>query len=131
MGRRPWELYWCETDDHDEDWFVVARNEDDAGRFHEDAEGYEEYDAWPELVCVLPPAEQLRADEHEGAHWPSEDTLRACGAVFIPFVPQDGENQLRAQMGSTCRVVRIGDRVYGEGDIVGNALLSAGRLPDA
>ena len=46
------------TPDHDEDWFVIARNEDDAQLFHENAEGYEEDAASAEFVCVLPLTEQ-------------------------------------------------------------------------
>jgi hypothetical protein len=125
-----WKLYWCETDDHDEDWFVVARNEDDAQLFHENMEGYDEDDARAELVCVLPLTEQ-EAVEEKGDHWPSDETLLACGAEFLPNVPQDGANELRAAMGSGSRVVRINDRVYGEGDIVGNMLRSEGKPPDA
>jgi hypothetical protein len=30
-------LYWVTTEDHDEDWFVVAPNEVEACMFHEDA----------------------------------------------------------------------------------------------
>ncbi|WP_437796486.1 hypothetical protein [Sorangium sp. So ce693] len=125
-----WKLYWCETDDHDEDWFVVARNADDAQAFHENMEGYDEEDAQAELVCVLPLAEQAAA-EKKGDHWPSDETLLACGAEFLVNVPQDGANELRAAMGSGSRVVRINGRVYGEGDIVGNVLRSQGRPPDA
>ncbi|WP_438006437.1 hypothetical protein WME89_48965 [Sorangium sp. So ce321] len=125
-----WKLYWCETDDHDEDWFVVARNADDARAFHEDAEGYDEEDARAELVCVLPLAEQAAA-EKEGDHWPSDETLLACGAEFLVNVLQDGANELRAAMSSGSRVVRINGRVYGEGDIVGNVLQSQGRPTDA
>jgi len=125
-----WKLYWCETDDHDEDWFVVARNADDARSFHENMEGYDEDEVWAELVCVLPAAEQ-GADDEAGDRWPSDETLLACGAEFLLNVPQDGANELRAEMGSGSRVVRIRGRVYGEGDLVGNALRSVGRPPDA
>jgi hypothetical protein len=125
-----WKLYWCETDDHDEDWFVVARNEDDAQLFHENEEGYAEDTASAELVCVLPLAEQDAAEE-KGDHWPSEETLLACGAEFLLNIPQDGANELRAAMGSGSRVVRINDRIYGEGDIVGNMLRREGGPPDA
>lgn len=125
-----WKLYWCETDDHDEDWFVVARNADDAQLFHENMEGYDEDDASAELVCVLPMAEQ-GVSEKKGDHWPSDETLLACGAEFLPNVPQDGANELRVAMGSGSRVVRINGRVFGEGDIVGNVLRSEGKPPDA
>lgn len=33
-------LYWVTTEDHAEDWFVLARNAKEAGTLHEDMEGY-------------------------------------------------------------------------------------------
>jgi hypothetical protein len=47
-------LFWVTTDDHDEDWFIVAPDAAAAARFHEDAEGYDEGDATAELVCTVP-----------------------------------------------------------------------------
>lgn len=38
-------LFWVTTDDHDEDWFVIARDEKTAYRFHEAYEGYDRGDA--------------------------------------------------------------------------------------
>jgi len=32
-------LYWVTTEDHAEDWFVVANNAKEAATFHEDVEG--------------------------------------------------------------------------------------------
>jgi hypothetical protein len=121
-----WKLYWCESEDHDEDWFVVARSDDDARAFHERAEGYDDDEAWAGFVCVLPPAVQ-EAAEAKGDHWPSTATLLACGAEFLPCVRRDGQGELRAQMGSDGRVVRIDGRVCAEGDIVGNVLLATGQ----
>lgn len=123
-----WKLFWCETGDHDEDWFVIARNADDAASYHVEAEGYDEDDAWAELVCVIPAAAQPLA-EKEGEGWPSNELLVACGAEFLPNVPQDGAHELRQQMGSGARVVRINGRIYGEGDIVSNTMTRIGKIP--
>jgi hypothetical protein len=38
-ARKPANLYWVETDDHGEDWFI-ARSARGACRLHEDDEGY-------------------------------------------------------------------------------------------
>jgi hypothetical protein len=38
----PLNLYWVETDDHDEDWFVVASDAHEAEAIHEGVEGYGE-----------------------------------------------------------------------------------------
>lgn len=122
-----WKLYWCETDDHDEDWFVIARNARDAESFHVDAEGYDEDDARAQLVCVLP------ATLQEGAKrgWPSSEQIVACGGEFLPNVPQDGLNDLRACVGSGSRVVKFGSHVFAEGDIVGNQSNRDGKGPRA
>jgi hypothetical protein len=99
-----WKLYWCETDDDDTNWFVVARNADDARLFHQRVWGSSKDDARAELVCVLPLAEQAAADKNGGKHWPSRATLRACGI------------DLR---GSENRWVRTRGHVFSEGRIVG------------
>src|SRR5215510_2727201 len=88
-------LYWCETADHDEDWFVVASSAKEACRFHEQEEGYGTGDGRATLVCRIPRTLSV----HKG--WPSSDLLRALGAVFLSD--------------STPRVVQIRSTVYQEG----------------
>ncbi len=44
-------FYWCETADHNEDWFMVASSAQEACRLHEGAEGYNRGDAQATLVC--------------------------------------------------------------------------------
>lgn len=89
-------LYWVETDDHDEDWFIVAASPTEACRDHEAREGYEVGDASAEFVAAVP------ADAPDrGAGWPSDELLRACGgAVECSAAP---------------RVVRFGRRTFAEG----------------
>ncbi len=117
-------LYWCETSDHDGDWFVIARDEVEAELFYEEEEGYDEDAAKAELVCVLPLAEQFGLGG--AAHWPSEETLIACGAEFLPYTPQDGGNEMRQAMGVGGPAVRINGRIYVEGDVVANTLHEVG-----
>jgi hypothetical protein len=100
-------LFWCSTPDHDEDWFVVARSARAARSYHERAEGYARGDADVELVCDLPDGFDVR-----GAQWPTDEMLRACGAEIMRV---DGS-----------RVVRVGDRLFGEGNIVANVAARLG-----
>jgi hypothetical protein len=104
-------LFWCTTPDHDQDWFVVARDEAEASRFHEAVEGYGAGDAGAELVLELP-------DDLGGAGtapgWPTRELLVACGAEILSE-PDAGP-----------RVVRLGDRVFVEGDLARNAAARAG-----
>lgn len=72
-----WRLYWCTTEDHDEDWFVVARSAAAARRYHEQAEGYARGDAASQLVAVVPGA---LAPRH--ANWPSRELLEQCGGII-------------------------------------------------
>ena len=43
-------LYWCTTDDHDEDWFIFATSARQARSFHEHYEGYGKGDASSRLI---------------------------------------------------------------------------------
>jgi hypothetical protein len=88
-------LYWVETADHHEDWFVVARSERRAARWHEKAEGYDDGYAWATFVVPIPT--NLEAEEG----WPSHELLEACGARF--------------QRSETPRVVEIEGRRFVEG----------------
>ena len=70
-------LYWVTTEDHDEDWFVVASSAKEAARYHEKEEGYDTGDAEAEKVLDIPdivPAE---------VGWPSHEFLVSIGATFL------------------------------------------------
>ncbi len=43
-------LYWVTTDDHDEDWFILAKTRRAAESYHIEYEGYEPGDARAELI---------------------------------------------------------------------------------
>lgn len=70
-------LYWVTTEDHDEDWFVVASSPQEACKFHEDVEGYDPGDATAEEILNIP--ENIPAEPG----WPSYELLLAVGAKFI------------------------------------------------
>jgi hypothetical protein len=125
-------LYWCTTEDGDEDWFVVADSARAARRYHEQAEGYERGDARAERVAALP-AELVRDGswidpdaENATAHpgWPSEALLRACGGEVAKL----SQEMLRESMGVVRMAVRFGARVYRPGDVVTNTLARRGEL---
>jgi hypothetical protein len=102
-------LYWCSTPDHDEDWFVVARDATEAARYLEEAEGYGSGEASAELLREVP--DEWR---HAGTGWPARELLLACGAEILSE-PEAGP-----------RIVRLGDRVFVEGDLARNAAARAG-----
>ena len=88
-------LFWVTTEDHDEDWFVVASKAEEACKFHEDAEGYAIGDATAEEILSIP--ENITAEPG----WPSDELLLAVGAKFIMKKPS--------------RVVEINGRKFSEG----------------
>jgi hypothetical protein len=45
-------LYWVTTDDHDEDWFILARTSRTAESYHIQYEGYEPGDARVNSSCA-------------------------------------------------------------------------------
>jgi hypothetical protein len=121
-----WKLYWCTTDDHNEDCFVVARSTVEATRFFEESEGYEEDYASAEFVCLLPQPRQEGTEQG----WPDSKLLEECGAEILTVTPQDGGNERRRQMGITSQLIRINGRIFAEGDSVGNAIRRVGTSQD-
>jgi len=72
-------LFWCWTEDHDEDWFVVAKRSDEAKRFFLEFEGYDYEEVMAKPLLVLP--EGLQDDKHCGH--PNRELLEACGATIL------------------------------------------------
>ncbi len=88
-------LYWVTTEDHAEDWFIVANSAKEAATFHEEMEGYDPGDATGEMILELPKGIVATIG------WPSEDVLQSCGANILLEGPT--------------RIVEIGDRKFCEG----------------
>jgi len=70
-------LYWVETEDHHEDWFIVASSNEEASLFHEENEGYNPGDATAIEIIDIP--DNISTD----TGWPSDDVLLSVGAKFI------------------------------------------------
>jgi hypothetical protein len=78
MGKLRGAVYWCTTEDHDEDWFVVARTARQAARFFEDYEGYDRGDADANRICAVP--EGYAVGEPD---WADLELLARCGAKIL------------------------------------------------
>jgi len=70
-------LYWVTTEDHDEDWFVIAESKHAAELFHELSEGYLDGDALAEEISDIP----SHLSFEEG--WPDDALLIKLGATFL------------------------------------------------
>ena len=88
-------MYWVTTEDHDEDWFIVASSSKEAAKYHEDMEGYDRGDAKAEEILDIP--ENVPADKG----WPSDELLLAVGAKFL--------------LNEQSRIVEIAGRKFCEG----------------
>ena len=88
-------LYWVTTEDHHEDWFIVAASAAKASMFHEREEGYDKGDAKAVKILDIP----THIEVIQG--WPSEQQLLALGANFI--------------RNETPRVVEINGAKFSEG----------------
>ena len=88
-------LYWVTTEDHNEDWFIVASSSKEASKYHENMEGYEPDDAKAEQILDIP--ENIPAE----TGWPSDELLLAVGAKFL--------------LNDQSRVVEIAGRKFCEG----------------
>lgn len=78
MGRNRWALYCCETPDHDEDWFVIARTAREARRSFTNYESYDTDEAEASRICAVPEGVVITEPS-----WAMEDRLRACGAEIL------------------------------------------------
>lgn len=96
-------LYWVETDDHHEDWFVIAGSPSEAARWFESYEGYDSGDAGATLVQEIPPHINVRCD------WAQLPLLEALGGV----VKSDADSG---------RVVELNGVTYCEGLLEGEIL---------
>lgn len=58
VKNEPLKLYWVETPDHHEDWFVVARSPEEAQELFEDVEGYDDGGSIAQELRLLPDESQ-------------------------------------------------------------------------
>lgn len=91
-------LFWVSTPDHDEDWFIFAKNARSAAKFHVDYEGYDLGDATAEPI-VEAPSTAGRFPRHAQI-----DDLAALGFEIL-------------KSGDHGRSVRYGDRTFVEGHL--------------
>ncbi len=123
------QVYWVESFDHSEDWFVAEESVEKAQEYFADYLGFDllndEVNATE--VCALP--------ENFNEQYPDfldNETIIACGGEFIPFHDEDllehiSEETLNMVAGQT-RIVRIANKVYMEGNIMRLALQMEGKL---
>jgi len=112
------ELYWLESKDHSEDWFVTAKSELDAIDFYACEMGYDIIDdeLSARFVCTISSDEQIMYSE-----FASESLIKDCGGEIIFFLDPEirkiyTEVQL-ALLGSETRIVKLNGEVFIEGHV--------------
>jgi hypothetical protein len=84
INRKQMKLYWVTTEDHHEDWFIVASTPEEASKLHEELEGYEIGDASSQEILSIPENISTKPG------WPSDELLFFVGATFI----QNGDTRI-------------------------------------
>ena len=118
-------LYWMESPDHGEDWFVTAPNSREAIDYFADYNGYDlEYDEITALqVCEIP-----KDSEPLEVEFADEALIEACGGEVKQFDDHDIKLYMDTSdieaLGATTRVVLIEKTIYVEGSVVRAALQS-------
>jgi hypothetical protein len=112
-------LYWVQTEDHSEDWFIFASTARAAGGFHEDYEGYEARDASARLVI-----EKVELQKFENGTPPCHAQIPDLQALGF---------EILTNLDSKMRIVRLNGEQFVEGEMetlvavaTDNALESAG-----
>ena len=116
-------LFWVDSLDHSEDWFVVAKESSQARHFYAGEMGYDEID--DEItaldVCGVP-----GFPDSEGPFFADSDMIKLCGGELILYDNADlfdivGKDILQQLDGDT-RIVKINNRIYVEGSVARTAL---------
>ena len=126
------QIFWMESADHCEDWFVAAASKDQAIQFFCDSMGY---DQSVDKVCASLIPNELLHLLSEKPHFLENSEIRAAGGKFIDFHDQDilahvPRESMQLVAGET-RVVRFGNKAYMEGNVLRVALHLEGKLTNS
>ncbi|MFT7185227.1 MAG: hypothetical protein ACI84K_000602 [Pseudohongiellaceae bacterium] len=118
-------LYWVESFDHGEDWFVVALNAIEARNFFALEMGYDviEDDITSMLVCAMPKNLDVFPPQ-----FADEDIIKVCDGDMILYEDADlleiVDQGLLDSLGAHTRVVKIEHQIFIEGNVARAALQS-------
>ena len=116
-------LYWVDSFDHGEDWFVIALNANEARNFFALEMGYDviEDEITSLLVCAMP--ENLNYIPPQFA---DQDIIKICGGDMILYEDADllevFDQGVLDSLGTQTRVVKIEHQIFIEGNVARAAL---------
>jgi hypothetical protein len=118
-------LYWVESFDHGEDWFVIALNANEARNFFALEMGYEviEDEITSLLVCPIPVNFEVFPPQ-----FADEGIIKVCGGDMILYEDADlleiVDQRFLDMLGAHTRVVKIEHQIFIEGNVARAALQS-------
>ena len=116
-------IYWLDSLDHGEDWFVAANNMREAMAFFADDMGYDlvEDEVRAMEVCAVPKEVTIAQTQ-----FLDDDQITACGGNFIHYDDRDllkvVDQALLDSLGVETRIVRFEYQIFIEGNVARAAL---------
>jgi len=100
-------LYWVESTDHNEDFFVQAEDELDAVQFHTAYNGYD-----LDSVSAIKIADLKKIRKHE-TYYPPEEIVKECGGELVWMSKNvKVESSSGKKFTAYPRVMRVGNRYF-------------------
>ena len=116
-------IYWLNSLDHGEDWFVAANNVREAMAFFADDMGYDviEDEVRAMEVCSVP--EQVNIAQTQ---FLDNDQIKSCGGYLIHYDDKDllelVDQTVLDSLGTETRIVRFEHQIFIEGNVARAAL---------
>jgi hypothetical protein len=95
-------LFWCSTLDRRQDWFVLARDSEQACSFFASEMGYQTRQVRADFVVWL-----QRTSAHDSARWPGLALLASVGEAFLNGNAAATSRTIHAWSLDCCNVAEI------------------------
>lgn len=116
-------LFWIESVDHSEDWFVVSQKSSDARYFYAYEMGYDEIE---DEITALEVCEVPGFPDIDESFFADSDIIEHCGGELVLYDNADLLNVIDRgklqQLDSDSRIVKFDNRIFVEGTVVRSAL---------
>lgn len=116
-------LFWMDSLDHSEDWFVVGRNSGHARSYYACEMGFDEID---DEITALEICEVPGFPDIEETFFADSDLIKHCGGELVLYDNADLlsviDKEVLRQLDGDSRIVKFDNRIFVEGNIVRTAL---------
>ena len=116
-------LFWMNSLDHSEDWFVVGQNSYRARYFYASTMGYDEVN---DEITALEVCEIPDFPDTEETFFADSNIIEHCGGELVLYDNADllnviDKDALR-QLDGDSRIVKLNNKIFVEGNVVRSAL---------